>query len=152
MRFTIMRAIPVVLGTAFLLTSVAQAGLLDSVDKVLGSGANSSAASSSGSLLDSFGMPSLQSAGSANVTGVLQYCINNNYLGGGSSAGIAGKLTSLLGGQQQAEASPDYQSGLKGILGGNGGDQLDLSSGGLKGKVVETVCDKVLEYGKSLLQ
>jgi hypothetical protein len=135
---------------------MAQAGLLDSVDKALGSASNNSAASGSGSPLGGLALPSLpslQSAGPANVTGVLQYCINNNYLGSGSSSGIAGKLTSLLGGQEQAAASPDYQSGLKGILGSSkSDDKLNLGSGDLKGKVVETVCDKVLEYGQSLLK
>jgi hypothetical protein len=151
MRTIIMRTIPIALSAVFLLAGVAQAGLLDSVDKALGSSANKNTASDSGSLLDSLAIPSLQSAGPANVTGVLQYCINNNYLGGGST-GITGKLTSLLGGQEKTAASPDYQSGLKGILGGNSGEQLDLGSGDLKGKIVESVCDKVLEYGKSLLK
>ncbi|ACO77654.1 hypothetical protein AvCA_14380 [Azotobacter vinelandii CA] len=95
-------------------------------------------------------VPSLDSVGTGNVAGVLQYCVNNNYLKSDASS-ISSKLTGLLGGQEEATQDEGYQQGLQGILGGDSGTEVDLSSSTLKQKLTDKVCDQVLSYGKSLL-
>lgn len=133
------------------ITPLAHAQLLDTVKGALG-GQQQSGASSAGSLLGgtSGQMPSLSSVGTGNLTGVIEYCAKNNYLGGGAS-GVKDKLMEKLGGTQQAKKDPGYQEGLSGVLGGNSGQKMDLSGDGLKKQVTEKVCDQVLQYGKSLL-
>jgi hypothetical protein len=141
------------------MTSHAQ--LLDTLKGALGnrnatSGASSSSSSSSssgglGSLGDQLPLPGLGSASTGNVAGILEFCMKNNYLGSNGVAGIKDKLLGKLGGQQQAAADPGYADGVKGILGGSGGGggKFDLSN--VRKQVTEKACDKVLEYGKSML-
>ncbi|WP_059411479.1 DUF2501 domain-containing protein [Cupriavidus basilensis] len=99
------------------------------------------------------GMPSLQSLSSGstgNVAGVLEFCVKNNYLGGGSgAASVKDKLLGKLGGAPASD--PGYSEGAKGILSSAEGGKLDLSGGGLKEQITKQVCDKILAQGKSLL-
>lgn len=151
---------PLALSCALLLgTSQAQAfdlsGAKDAVKGAVGSAAGSNA-SGSGlpgiAGLAGINMPSLDSVGTGNVTGVLKYCMKNKYLGSDSPAAkVSDKLTGLLGGEEKASQDKGYAEGLKGILGGNSDSKLDLSSSSLKDKVTNKVCDKVMEYGSSLL-
>ena len=133
----------------------AQAQLMDSVQGALKG--QQSGASDSGSILGGLGgslggqaMPSLDSVGTGNITGVLSYCAKNNYLGGDAS-GVKDKLLGKLGGEQSAASDTGYQQGLQGILGGDSGKKVDLGGDGLKQQITEKVCDQVLKYGKSLL-
>ncbi|WP_020202950.1 DUF2501 domain-containing protein [Cupriavidus sp. WS] len=99
------------------------------------------------------GIPSLQSLSSGstgNVAGVLEFCVKNNYLGGGSgAASVKDKLLGKLGGAPASD--PGYSEGAKGILSSAEGGKLDLSGGGLKEQITKQVCDKILAQGKSLL-
>ncbi|MGO4326068.1 DUF2501 domain-containing protein [Cupriavidus sp. 2TAF22] len=98
------------------------------------------------------GMPSLQSLSSGsigNVAGVLEYCVKNNYLGGGGASSVKDQLMGKLGGS--ATSDPGYTDGAKGILSSSDGNKFDLSGGGLKDQVTKQVCDKILAQGKSLL-
>ena len=98
------------------------------------------------------GIPSLDSVGTGNVTGLVGYCAKNNLLGG-DAAGVKDKLMGKLGGEDKAQADPGYQEGLKGIVGGNSDKKFDLggSTAGVKSQVTEKVCDQVLKYGKSMI-
>jgi hypothetical protein len=143
------------------MTSHAQ--LMDSIKGALGnknatSGASPSSSSSSSAgglgglagLGDQLSLPAMGSASAGNVAGVLTFCMKNNYLGSNGVAGIKDKLLGKLGGEKQAAADPSYADGLKGIVGGGGsGSKLDLSS--MRKQVTDKACDKVLEYGKSML-
>jgi hypothetical protein len=97
---------------------------------------------------------SLSSGSMGNVAGLLQYCVKNNYLGGGSGAsGIASKL---LGKTEGGSSNGDYQSGLSGILKGSNGHSTDLSNVGggnsdLKSKITTKACDVVLKQGQKFL-
>ena|SRR5579863_3554661 len=101
-----------------------------------------------GGLTSGLSMDSLTSSSTGNVAGVLEFCIKNNYLGGGASS-VKDGLMSKLGGSSSSD--PGYTSGAKGILDSGNGKQVDLSGGGLKEQVTKQVCDKILAQGKSLL-
>jgi hypothetical protein len=85
-----------------------------------------------------------------NVAGLLQYCISNNYLGGEGASSVKDKLMGKLPGGEQTK-DPGYNDGAKGLLHGSGGQQVDLSGGGMKGELTKQVCDTVLKQGKSML-
>ncbi|WP_345251913.1 DUF2501 domain-containing protein [Pigmentiphaga soli] len=95
-------------------------------------------------------LPSLDSVGTGNIAGILGFCAKNKFLGGDATS-LQDKLLGQLGGQSKAQSDSGYAEGLSGILGGNSGQKVDLNGGGLKQKLTDQVCDKVLEYGQSLL-
>lgn len=97
---------------------------------------------------DQFSLPAMGSASAGNVAGVLTFCMKNNYLGSNGVAGIKDKLLGKLGGQKEAVVDPGYADGVKGIIGG-GNNKLDLSS--MRQQITDKACEKVLEYGKSML-
>lgn len=164
-----MKALPSVLVLAGALALQAlpmtsHAQLLDSLKGALGnrnatSGTASTESSSSssgglgalGGLGDQLSLPSLGSASTGNVAGVLQFCVKNNYLGANGVTSLKDKLLGKLGGQKQVEQDPGYADGVKGILGGgaNGGSKFDLTT--MRKQITDKACDKVLEYGKSML-
>jgi Protein of unknown function (DUF2501) len=119
---------------------------------LLNQGGNGGAAgglSSLGGLGNGLSLQSLTSGSTGNVAGVLQYCIQNNYLGGGASSVKDGLMSKLPGGSSSTDSG--YTDGAKGILNSGDGKQVDLSGGGLKEQITKQVCDKILAQGKSLL-
>lgn len=141
--------------------SPAQAGLGDALKDRVG-GMSSSGTSSGGigsggigSGMVSGGLgsgltPSALSAGSTgNAAGILQYCIKNNYLGGGDATSVKDQLISRMGGKTSSDSG--YADGERGILTGANGQKVDLSGAGLKSKVTRQVCDKVLDQAKSMM-
>lgn len=94
---------------------------------------------------------SLGSASTSNVTGLMTYCVKNNYLGGGDASSIKDSLMGKLGGEKKASSDSGYLSGAKGILDGGGGQKVELGGGGMKEELTKKVCDQVLSRGKSLL-
>jgi hypothetical protein len=144
--------------------TAAQAQLLDSVKGALGgqhasgtSGSSTGGSSMLGGLGGSLGsglggqsLPALNSVGTGNITGVLTYCAKNKYLGSDASS-VQNKLLGQLGGAKSAQSDAGYQQGLKGILGGDSGQKVELGGGGLKQQITDKICDQVLQYGKSLL-
>lgn len=106
-----------------------------------------------GALGGALGGKSAASGSLGNVTGLLEFCIKNNYLGGGA-ASIKDSLMGKLGGGSAAKADNDYKAGGMGILKSADGKQLDLSgagAGGLKEKVTKQACDAVLSQAKSFM-
>jgi hypothetical protein len=59
-----------------------------------------------------------------NAAGVLQYCIKNNYLGGGDAASVKDKLMAKITGQKQQQSG--FASGAKGLLKGGDGQTLNF--------------------------
>jgi hypothetical protein len=93
----------------------------------------------------------MASGSMGNVTGLLQYCIGNNYLSGDSAASVKDQLLGKLPGGEQNE-DPGYTDGQKGVLHGSNGNLMDLSGGGgLTADVTKKACDVVLAQGKSFL-
>ena len=97
------------------------------------------------------GMPSVGQAGASNTAGVLQYCIKNNYLGGGSASSVKDSLMSKMGGSNHASSDSGYKAGSSGLLQTGNGQSFSLGGGGIKQQVTQKVCDQVLAHGKSLL-
>lgn len=111
-----------------------------------------------GSSTGSSGLPSLSSMSSSsmgNATGVLEFCIKNNYLSGSnltSATGVKDQLMGKLTGESGSPAqSPGYLDGAKGLLSSSDGKTVDLNGGGLKQQLTKQVCDKVLSQAKSFL-
>ena len=95
------------------------------------------------------GLPSVDQASPSNLTGVLEYCLKNKYLGGGSAAAgssLLGKLT----GSGKASDEGAFEAGSGGMLETGGGDSFSLGGSGIQEKVTEQVCDLVLKHAQSL--
>ncbi|KVG33752.1 DUF2501 domain-containing protein [Burkholderia diffusa] len=138
--------------------SIAHAQLGDVLKQVGGGDSGSSAGGAlgnlgglGGALTGGGGASSLMPGSTGNVAGLLQFCIQNNYLGGasGGASSVKDALMGKLGGNASSDSG--YTSGASGILDAGNGSKLDLSGGGLKQQVTKRICDKVLAQGKSLL-
>ena len=96
------------------------------------------------------GLPSVTQAAPANLAGVLQYCVQNNYLSGGVADTAKDALLAKVPGAQQ---SSDFTSGSSGLLQTGNGKDYSLSglTGDLKSQISHKVCDLVLQHAQSLL-
>lgn len=93
---------------------------------------------------------SLASGSIGNVAGLLEFCVKNNYLGGGA-ASVKDALMGKIGSRSVLKADSSYTQGGMGILKSSDGHQIDLSGGGLKAQATRQVCDSVLAQAKSFL-
>ncbi len=144
------------LGTAFALLLPAlgaQAQIGDMLkSQIGGSGGTDSSSSGLGGLSSLGGLGNLSSGSLGNVTGVVEYCIKNNYLGSASGASsVKDQLMSKLSSKESPTSDSGYTDGAKGMLDSSSGKQLDLSGGGLKAEATKQVCDKILAQAKSML-
>ncbi|ARP85536.1 DUF2501 domain-containing protein [Bordetella genomosp. 9] len=94
-----------------------------------------------------------QAGSLGNATGVLQYCINNNYLQQANASSLKDQLMRKLSGTtgQPAQKDSGYLSGVKGLLQTGSGNTVDLSGGGWKEAATRQVCDAILNQAKSFL-
>ncbi|MBV1829505.1 DUF2501 domain-containing protein [Komagataeibacter sp. AV436] len=103
-------------------------------------------------LLSGSGMnaPSVSSLAPSNVTGLLGYCVQNNYLQGNSPTTLLSSLKQKAG---LDTTGSQYTNGQNGILDTGNGNTFSLATlkGNLKQKVTTKVCNAVLKQGKSLL-
>lgn len=133
----------------------AQAQLDMLKNAVGGSSGGGNAGGLAGSLGGLASTGSLTSGSVGNATGVLQFCIKNNYLGGAnlsSATDVKDKLLGKIGTQSGSPAaSPGYLDGAKGLLSSPDGKTVDLNGGGLKEQLTRQVCDKILDQAKSFL-
>jgi len=88
-------------------------------------------------------LPSVSSAPTGNVAGVLSYCVQNNYVQG---AGATSALSSLSG-RTGVATSPAYAQGQQGMLQTGGGNTLSI--GGMKDQMRTKLCSMVLNRAKS---
>jgi len=146
MRIWIVAATLLVLPVAMEPTNVAHAQPLDSLQNAVGIGKSSP---STGSGLGGMSMPSVGSASSGNIAGVLRYCVRNNYVDGNGGASVEHSLVGKLGGS--TTKSSQFASGDKGMLQTGNGSNVSLGGGGLKGQMTHKVCDQVLTHAKSLI-
>ena len=94
-------------------------------------------------------IPSVNQASPSNIAGVLQYCVQNNYVSGSSASSVKDSLVNKVTGPSR---TPDrqFQQGNNGILDTGNGSNFSLG-GGIKEQVTKKVCDLALSHAKSLL-
>lgn len=100
-------------------------------------------------------LPSVGSASPTNLAGILQYCVQNNYLGGGSASSAASVKNSLLSkftGSSTAPGSDSgYSAGSSGELDTGNGQTFSLGGSGLKAQMTQKICGMALDHAKSML-
>ena len=116
--------------------SMARAQLLDQLKSV------------GGELAGGGGIPSVTRASPGNLAGVLQYCVQNNYLGGEAASSVKDSLLRRVTG---GGSNSSFQAGSGGLLETGNGQNFGLGGGGLKQEIVQQVCNQVLAHAKSLL-
>lgn len=133
---------------AALLPAAGQAQLLNQLENAVGAG-QGGAATQGGGALGGLGLalPSVDKASPTNLAGLIQYCIQNNYLGGGA----ASVKDSLLGKAPGGASDSQFKAGSNGLLQTGQGQNFGLGGGGLKAQITQKVCDLVLQHAKSLL-
>src|SRR5690348_1972695 len=96
---------------AILSGSLAAQGLGQLKD-IAGGSSLGGAASSLGSL------SSITSGSIGNAAGIIEFCMKNNYLGGGNASSVKDQLMGKItgGSDQPVESNPDYASGAKGVI------------------------------------
>ncbi len=97
-------------------------------------------------LLGSLGVPSLSSASSGNIAGLLGYCVQNDLV---SNVSSAKSTLNTMTGKSDVTSDASYASGQQGLLQLADGNQLSLSS--LKAAVRKKVCKAVTSKASSLL-
>jgi hypothetical protein len=130
--------------------STAQAQLGNLLNQGGTSSSTSSGLSSLGGITNALSGSSVTSSSLGNVTGLLQYCIKNNFLSADSASSVKDSLLSKLPGGASTTDS-GYTQGTNGILTAGNGSQLDLSASGLKEAATKQVCDKIFTQAKSML-
>lgn len=128
----------------------AQAQLLDQLKSATGSGSSASGGGMLGNL-GGGGTPSVNQASPMNIAGLLQYCVKNNYLSGGSATSVKDSLVNKVTGSGKNTSDSGFQAGNAGMLESGNGQSVSLGGGGIKEQITRKVCDQVLQYGKSLL-
>ena len=116
--------------------SMARAQLLDQLKSV------------GGELAGGGGIPSVTRASPGNLAGVLQYCVQNNYLGGEAASSVKDSLLRRVTG---GGSNSSFQAGSGGLLETGNGQNFGLGGGGLKQEIVQQMCNQVLAHAKSLL-
>ncbi len=98
------------------------------------------------------GLPSLGSTALGNIAGVLQYCMQNNYLGASNAApSVEQSLLGKLGGPTQAQSDSGYTAGTSGVLQTGNGQNYSLGGGGIMAGLAQQICPLVLQHAQSLL-
>lgn len=90
-------------------------------------------------------LPSLSSASTGNVAGVLSYCVQNNIVQGSSATNTLSALT----GQSGVTSSSGYTEGTQGDIQSGNGNSFSL--GGLSDQLKTKACNMVLQHAQSLL-
>jgi len=95
---------------------------------------------------------SLASGSAGNAAGILQYCIQNNYLSGDAAGSMKDRLISKVGGADAASQDSSYADGLKGMVTGSDGKSVDITKmGSLESNLTQKACQAVLQNASSLL-
>ncbi|THU04086.1 DUF2501 domain-containing protein [Lampropedia puyangensis] len=122
---------------------------------VLGAAAGALGAGGVGAeALSALKLPSLFGGSAGNVAGVLQYCVQNNYLNKAKANvnsvkdGLL-KVAGLQDNPAPQSSNTNYANGLAGLLFGGEGETFDLNK--VQSNLKEKACDYVLEQAPSLL-
>jgi hypothetical protein len=125
----------------------ANAQLLDQLKGAVGSGQGGGATGG----LGGNALPSVGQASPSNTAGVLQYCVKNNYVSGGSAASVKDSLLSKVTGSGNGANDSGFQAGNNGELDTGNGQSYNLGGGGIKAQITQKICEQILQHAKSLL-
>ncbi|HSE11930.1 MAG TPA: DUF2501 domain-containing protein [Rudaea sp.] len=93
---------------------------------------------------------SLASGTAGNAAGIIEYCMKNNFLGGGAG-GVKDQLMGKISGGGEKDKA-DYADGANGLLKTGDGQSVDIGKlGSMKQSVTKKACASVLDHAKSLL-
>jgi hypothetical protein len=129
----------------------ARAQMMDQLKGAMGGGQSGTSGNPLGALGGSGGLPSVGQAGASNTAGVLQYCIQNKYIGSGGASSIKDSLMSKVTGSGKSTNDSGFQEGSQGMLHTGNGQSFGLGGDGIKAQITKKVCDQVLQHAKSLL-
>lgn len=104
-----------------------------------------------GGALGGLSLPAVDQASPSNLAGVLQYCVQHKYLGGGDAKLVGRSLLGKAGGYGTAANDPGFKAGSGGLLDTGGGQTFGLGGDGLQAKLTDQDCDLVLQHAQSLL-
>ncbi|MDE1172237.1 MAG: DUF2501 domain-containing protein [Parvibaculaceae bacterium] len=141
-----------VLATGITAGGLARAsGLMDSIGQLSGAATGGSASGGAGGLGSLLSSGSLTSGSTDNVAGILQFCVQNNYLSADAASGVKDQLLQKINGGTAPTSDSAYKDGANGILNSSNGSKIDLDGDGIKKQVTKKACDYILKQGKSLL-
>ncbi len=127
----------------------AHAQMSNMMQGMMGGGGGSG---SGGGMMGSMGLPSVGAASPNNLAGLLQFCVQNNYLGGTDASSVQSSLLSKFDGSPQPPAqNSGFASGASGILNTGNGQSTTLGGSGIKAQITKKVCDMVLQHAQSQL-
>ncbi len=144
-RYSVLKAALIVAMAPALASAPAFSQSLNSLTDRL-QGSSSSTQNPLNQLGSSLSIPSIGSGNASGAAGVLQYCVQNNYLSGNAATSVKDQLLQKAG---VSSSDQQYRQGSQGLLSGNGGQSLNLSS--LKGQVAKKACESVLSNARSFL-
>ena len=137
----------------FALAPLTQAGA--QMSSMLNNTMNSTGSGMSMPGMGSMSLPSVSSASPTNLAGLLQYCVQNNYLSGGSADAASSAKESLLskftGSSSDPTSNTGFTSGNNGVLDTGNGQSTTLGGSGIKAQITQKVCSEVLSHAKSML-
>lgn len=142
-RSIVITAALIALGAPVGAASTGHAQLLDKLKNATGMG------DSNGSSVQATPIPSVGQEGASNTAGILQYCVQKNYLSAGPADSVRQSLLTHVPGQS-GDAS--YQQGSQGVLQTGSGQAVNLNgSDGFQQQATQKVCSEVLQHGRTLL-
>jgi hypothetical protein len=137
----------------FALAPLTQAGA--QMSSMLNNTMNSTGSGMSMPGMGGMSLPSVSSASPTNLAGLLQYCVQNNYLSGGSADAASSAKESLLskftGSSSDPTSNTGFTSGNNGVLDTGNGQSTTLGGSGIKAQITQKVCSEVLSHAKSML-
>jgi hypothetical protein len=145
------RLVPVIAAGLFVCHG-ANAQMSNMMQGMMGGGGSSSGGGMMGGMGGGMGLPSVGSASPNNLAGLLQFCVQNNYLGGTDASSVQSSLLSKYDGSAQPpEQNSSFASGASGILNTGNGQSTTLGGSGIKAQITKKVCDMVLKHAQSQL-
>jgi Protein of unknown function (DUF2501) len=124
------------------------------MDQLKGAAGSAQGGNSNGGMLGGLGgggVPSVGQASPSNTAGVLQYCIQNKYVGAGGASSVKDSLMRKMTGSGRGANDSGYKAGSSGLLQTGNGQNFSLGGDGVKAQLTQKVCDQVLAHAKSLL-
>ena len=137
-------------GLLLIATLLPMSGANAQLDNLLKKGAGNEALGGMGNPAGALAGQSVTAGSTGNLTGILQYCVKNSFLGGAEASSVTDKLMGKLGGSSAASSDKGYQDGIKGVVTSTDGKQLDLSGVAATTGLSKQVCNQVFSQAKSL--